>query len=131
LALLTRARIGEAEASRLNRLARGHPLALQLATSTALERPQVELREVAVQRIIDVLARTYLDDIADPLTRRTLEAAAVTRRATRSLLAALLPDTPPNETFARLRELPFVELSEDGLFVHDAVRDAVAGALRA
>ena len=64
-------------------------------------------------------------------TRRALNAAALTRRTTLSLLAAMLPDEPATEAFARLRELPFVELTAGGLLVHDTVREATAALLRA
>ena len=62
---------------------------------------------------------------------RALNAAALTRRTTLSLLAAMLPDEPATEAFARLRELPFVELTAGGLLVHDTVRQATAALLRA
>ena len=63
--------------------------------------------------------------------RRALNAAALTRRTTLSLLAAMLPDEPATEAFARLRDLPFVELTAGGLLVHDTVREATAALLRA
>ena len=43
----------------------------------------------------------------------------------------MLPAADPNETFERLRALPFVELGNDGLVVHDTVREVVAAYLRA
>ena len=67
----------------------------------------------------------------DPLTRRALEAASVIRCATLSLLKAMLPDAAPQDTFERLRALPFVESQPDGLVVHDAVRDVIAASLKA
>jgi DNA-binding response OmpR family regulator len=47
-----------------------------------------------------------------------------------SLLGAMLPDTAPQDAFARLRTMPFVELADDGLVVHETVREAVAALLR-
>ena len=41
------------------------------------------------------------------------------------------PDTAPQDAFERLRALPFVELSSDGLVIHDTVREVVAAYLRA
>ena len=108
-----------AEARRLNRFARGHPLALRLATVAAAERPGMNLEEAALQRIIEELARVYLAEVSDPLTRRALEAASVTRRVTVPLLGAMLPDIAPADAFERLRHLPFVETARDGLMVHD------------
>jgi DNA-binding winged helix-turn-helix (wHTH) protein len=85
---------------------------------------------VATGAIVEDVARGYLDAL-DPATRRVLEATSVTRRTTLSLLEAALPGEPPGDAFARLRELPFVELGREGLIVHDAVREATALRLKA
>jgi hypothetical protein len=53
------------------------------------------------------------------------------RRPTLSLMGAMLPDAAPQDTYERLRALPFVELSSDGLVLHDTVREVVAAYLRA
>jgi hypothetical protein len=81
--------------------------------------------------VVDNLARRYLSDVADPLAREALEAACVVRRTTESLLCAMLPGAAPRDTLDRLRDLPFVESAADGLFVHDAVRDAISTGLMA
>jgi Transcriptional regulatory protein, C terminal len=72
-----------------------------------------------------------LTEIADPETRRVLETASVLRRITVSLLRAMVPETPPQDAFARLRALPFVHIALDGLHIHDAIKQVVATALRA
>jgi hypothetical protein len=110
--------LSERAAEYVNRLARGHPLALQLASAPG----------AGVEPAVEELARVYLDGL-DPPTRAALDAAAVVRRTTRSLLAAMLPDAPVQDAFERLRALPFVECDREGLFVHDTVRE-VAAALR-
>ena len=46
-------------------------------------------------------------------------------------MGAMLPDAAPQDAFDRLRGLPFVELSSDGLVIHDTVREVVAAYLRA
>jgi hypothetical protein len=48
---------------------------------------------------------------------------------TEPLLHALLPETPPRDTMERLAALPFVEPGREGLFIHDAVRSAIASSL--
>jgi Transcriptional regulatory protein, C terminal/AAA ATPase domain len=108
---------------RLNRTLRGHPLAIKLAAATLREGD--ELEDVAAQGAVDALARLYLEDV-EPATRSALEAASVVRRVTRSLMAAMLDET----AVEALASLPFVEPRADGLVVHDAVRSAVAAALR-
>src|SRR4029079_2121995 len=67
----------------------------------------------------------------DPLTRRALDAASVVRRPTLSLMGAMLPDAAPQDAFERLRGVPCVEVSSDGLVIHDTVREVVAAYLRA
>ncbi len=119
-----------AEATRLNRIARGHPLALTLAVAGIAEHPQLELEEAASGRVLDELARLYLEDVDDPLTRRALEAASVVRRTTEPLLGAMLEGESPAEALERILHLPFVEAGRDGLIVHEAVREAIGGFLR-
>jgi hypothetical protein len=131
LELLWRAGVRGEGAQRINRWARGHPLALKLAVAAAMERPALELEDVAVQRVVEELAHLYLADVEDRLTRKAVEAASVVRRITQSLLGAMLPEAAPQDAYDRLRTLPFVESGRDGLIVHDAVHEAVAAALRA
>jgi DNA-binding response OmpR family regulator len=128
--LLRRNGVDRATAPRINAVAHGHPLSLQLAASALRDRPGLAIEEIAAGTVGEQLARLYLDGLDAP-TRRALEAAALTRRTTLSLLAAMLPDEPATEAFARLRELPFVELTAGGLLVHDTVREATAAVLRA
>jgi hypothetical protein len=142
-ALLERRGLSAPVSERLLRLCQGHPLALQLAARSALERaegggmapqddggPQAERER---RPIVDVLAPIFLRDVQDATDRRLLEAACLIRRATRSVLAAMVPDAadgaPFDAAFERLRGLPFVEGEADGLTVHETVRAAIAGSL--
>jgi hypothetical protein len=119
-----------ADAARsVNRLTRGHPLAIRLAARTAEERPDLRIADVGSHRVIEELSRLYLSDVPDPETRRALEAASVVRRVTASLMAAILPDLNPQAQLARLRELPFVEVRHDGLSLHEAVQGALGSLL--
>jgi DNA-binding response OmpR family regulator len=117
-------------APRINSIARGHPLSLQLAAAALRDRPGLPLEEIAAGTVGEELARVYLDGL-DADTRQALNAAALTRRTTLTLLEAMLPDVPATAAFERLRRLPFVELGADGLLVHDTVREATAALLRA
>ncbi len=128
--LLRHAGLREEEAIRINRFTRGHPLALELAASAALERPGFDLREEAVHSVVQELAHIYLDDVDDPVVKRALEAASVVRRITRSILAVMLRDMR-GDLFERLRATPLMESRPDGLMLHDAVRGSIAAALRA
>ena len=130
-ALLLHAGLDELDARRINRFTHGHPLALKLAAAAASERPGIDVEVCAIQRVVAELTRLYLSDIHDPLTRRALQAAAVVRRATISLLRAMLPDAVPQDVYERLATLPIVERRDDGLLIHDVVRQAIAAELKA
>jgi len=118
------------DADRIYQIARGHPLSLRLAASALAGRPGSSLDAVAVRAVVEGLTELYLG-VLDPGTRRALDAASVLRRSTLSLLAAMLPDTAPQDAFDRLSALPFVDLGDDGLVLHDTVREAVAAQLLA
>lgn len=128
--LLTRLGIPEARAARISRVAQGHPLALTLAASSLAHREDPAFEDLTLHHVIHELTQLYLADIADPVSRRALDAACVLRRITISLLRAMLPDTPPQDAFSRLRSLPFVHIDMDGLHVHDSVKQVIATALR-
>lgn len=129
--LLRREGVEGPAARSVERVAGGHPLALRLAAAAARERPDVAIEDAASTRVIDELSRLYLSDVADPLARRALEASAVVRRTTASLLTAMLPDVDPQDALDALRALPFAEIRQDGVMVHDAVQSALARSLRA
>jgi hypothetical protein len=118
------------QARRVNGVVRGHPLALVLAGAALRDEPGLPAEGTATGTMVQDVARTYLDALDAP-TRRALEAACVARRTTLSLLGAMLPDEAPGDAFARLRDLPFVELGREGLVVHDTVREATRLRLKA
>ena len=128
--LLRRAGVDAAIAQRVARVARGHPLSLQLAAGALAERPGVPAEDAVLGPVVEELARLYVDGL-DPMTRRALDAAAVVRRTTLTLLEAMLPEDDPAELFGALRALPFVELGAEGLVVHDTVRAATSALLQA
>ncbi|MCV2488090.1 winged helix-turn-helix domain-containing protein [Geodermatophilus sp. YIM 151500] len=130
LELLDRLGVPPGEAVRVNRVARGHPLALVLASAGIAEHPHLALEDAAMARVVDELARSYLDGGDDALARRALEAASVVRRATGPVLSAMLPDADGDDAVDRLLGQPFVDSCRDGLVVHEAVKNAVADFLR-
>lgn len=126
LAYLRDAGLSAEAARRVDAIARGQPLALRMAASLADGPNTSTAADAAAGAIVDYLTREYLASATDPETRAALEAASVIRRATESILGAMLPDQPAADSMARLRALPFTETRRDGLFVHDAVRDGIA-----
>jgi hypothetical protein len=127
--VLRAAGLDDDQAAWVNRFVHGHPLSLQLAASALHERPGAA-GDAVLPTVVQELARVYLDGL-EPTTRAALDATSVLRRVTLSLLGAVLPDEPPQDAYARLAALPFVELGREGLVIHDTVREAVCALLRA
>jgi hypothetical protein len=116
-------------ARRINGVARGHPLALSMSASIALSDARHSIEDTGLQQVIDALSRSYIEAVPDAITREALEASSVVRCVTEPLLHALLPGVAPRDTMERLGALPFVEFGREGLFIHDAVRGAIAASL--
>ena len=77
-------------ATEIARVSRGHPLALRLALEARLaggEMPEAD----AMSQVVDALAGAFRAGL-DEDARRALDAAAVPRRITRGVLAAMLGD---------------------------------------
>ena len=129
--LLRQSGLSADEARRMDRFTHGHPLALTIAASLVARGEGEQVERVAGARILAELSRIYVSDIHDVPTRQTLEAASVVRRITGPLLHAMLPSDPPQDALERMRALPFIEQGQDGLQMHDAVREAIAANLRA
>jgi hypothetical protein len=117
-------------AQRINAVAHGHPLALSMSASIALS-AGTSIEETGLHQVIDELSRTYLEAVPDAITKQALEASAVIRCVTEPLLHALIPDVAPRDTMERLGALPFVDPGREGLFIHEAVRGAIASSLAA
>ena len=115
---------------RITRFARGHPLALRLAAASVLERPELDLEKITSQTVVAQLTKTYIDDVQDAETRLAVEASAVVRRMTISLLRYMIPQADTESVFQRLQELPFVATTVDGLLLHDSVQQAMASAMK-
>lgn len=128
--LLERSGIPESRAHHINRFTRGHPLALTLA-ATLGESNRATPEDLALHRVIEELARMYLAEISDEITRRAIEAASVVRCATVSLFRAMLPEAAPQDVYERVRSIPFVQVQRDGLQVHDSLQQAIAQGLKA
>jgi hypothetical protein len=131
ISFFTEAGIARNDALRLNRFARGHPLALTLAAAAALERPNLQLEETALQRTVEQLTHLYLEDISDPLIRKALQAVSTVRRTTVSLLDSLIPGSDTETLYDHLQTLPFIDSERDGLHLHDVVQQAIAEATKA
>jgi hypothetical protein len=119
----------ESSARELNRVARGHPMALELGLALYSSGGQVRGSAATHHQVLEHMAELFLED-ADAGTVEVLQAACLVRTATAPLLAAMLPHIGAVEALERLRGLPFVSAGPHGLLVHDAVRGPVTAAFR-
>ncbi len=117
------------DARELNRITRGHPLAISLGSALYFASGHVRGKAATHQEVLEHMAALFLDD-ADKETTAVIEAACVVRTATAPLMAAMLPEASGDESLRRLRALPFVTAGPHGLVVHEAVRAAVTAVLK-
>lgn len=141
-ALLARRGVPPARVPRLLGIARGTPLALTLI---ALELgaapgapdvlpeaslPRAEEPAVNESALLAALAQRSVQSLPESL-REALEGAAVVRRINRPLLEAMLGRPCGADLLGELGELSFIEPADDGLVLHETVRQALASRLRA
>jgi hypothetical protein len=129
LEYLTSNGVPENSARELNRVTRGHPLALSLGLALYSSGGQVHARAAAGHQVLEHMAALFLEG-ADSESMQVIQAACLVRTATAPLLAAMLPHIPTDEALDRLRELPFFSVGPHGLVVHEAVRVPVTAALK-
>lgn len=125
-ACLTANGIDTRQVRKIASLCHGHPLALTMASTFATEGRLNATPSSTEDLLVGELSRFYLNSIEDATVRRAVEATSLLRRLTRPMLEAILGDAGDSALYDTLAELPFVDDSADGLFLHDSVRDAIA-----
>ncbi len=110
----------------------GFPLALSLIADVFAQRQDLHTFEPEAQPdLIKILLERFVQKVPGPAQRAALEACALVRVTTESLLGEMLGNTSSaHELFEWLRELSFVETSAAGIFPHDLAREALAADLR-
>ena len=127
--LISKADVPGPVAAAIKPLCCGHPLALRLAIEAGLAGGELPEEDTA-PRVVQVLAGIFRDGL-DERSRETLDAAAVPRRITRGVLAAMLGDDRSDNALDELSRLAVVDATPDGLRLHDAVHLVIAERLRA
>jgi class 3 adenylate cyclase len=117
-----------AQVERINRFARGHPLALELAAAALRTQPDLDISAGPPPRVLQELADAFLTGLPAKRTE-CVEAASTVRRVTEPILRALLAVSATRRLFDTLRDLPFVDVTREGLIFHDVVRDTIANGL--
>jgi hypothetical protein len=116
----------------------GHPLALSLVADVITQRPGSLFEPETSPDIIKILIERFVQKVPGPAHRAALEACALVRVMTESLLAHILQPAgaktlsaeSAHELFEWLRGLSFVESGREGVFPHDLARDALMADLR-
>lgn len=108
----------------------GHPLALSLVADVFAQRPDVEFQPENVPDVVQTLLAQFAQKVPGPAHRAALEACAMVRLTTESLLAEMLTVNDAHELFEWLHGLSFIESGSEGLFPHDLAREALASDVR-
>jgi hypothetical protein len=107
-----------------------YPLALSLVADLYDQRQDFHFTPADAPDVIQALLATFLQQAPGPAHRAALEACALIRVTTESLLSTLLMLPDAHDLFEWLRSLSFIQSRPDGLFPHDITRDVVAADLR-
>ncbi len=123
---LERRRVPEAQIDRILDFTHGHALALSLVADFYDQGADVDFRPEAAPDIVRALLEEFVQQAPSPAHRAALEACAMVRLTTESLLATLLAQPDVHDLFTWLRGLSFIESDPRGLFPHDLAREALA-----
>ncbi len=108
----------------------GHPLALSLVADVFAQRPDFHFQPEDVPDMVRTLVAQFVQKVPGPAHRAALEACALVRLTTESLLADMLAVEDVRELFEWLQGLSFIERGQEGVFPHDLAREALATDVR-
>ncbi|HZY40614.1 MAG TPA: ATP-binding protein, partial [Anaerolineae bacterium] len=111
----------------------GFPLALALVAETFAQRRELsgEFQPGDAPDIVKTLLERFVQKVPGPAHRAALEACALVRVITESLLGdMLLTGEGAHGLFEWLRSLSFIDAGHDGLFPHDLAREALIADVR-
>jgi len=107
-----------------------YPLALSLVADLYDQRPGFHFKPLESPDVIKLLLEQFLQRTPGPAHRAALEACALVRVTTESLLAELMLIPDAHDLFEWLRTLSFIETRPGGLFPHDIAREVLVADLR-
>ncbi|MFG2455484.1 AAA family ATPase [Streptomyces sp. NPDC048523] len=106
----------------------GSPLALSLAASVPPAAPGAPWEPTG--DTLTSLVERLVGDLPSAVHRRALEVVAQAYVTREPLLRAVLGDEDTHMVFSWLRQLPYIEVTPEGLYPHDAVRATLEADLR-
>jgi hypothetical protein len=107
-----------------------YPLALSLIADEFAQRSELHFEPEAASDIVHALLERLVQKVPGPAHRVALEACAMIRVTTESILGEMLAFPDVHELFDWLRNLSFIMAHREGLFPHDLVREALSADLR-
>lgn len=108
----------------------GHPLALSLVADVFAQRQDTAFQLETVPDVVKTLLEQFVQKVPGPAHRAALEACALVRLSTESLLSEMLMVNDARELFDWLHSLSFMETGHEGLFPHDLARESLIADLR-
>lgn len=122
--------VAPANHARIIQFTHGHPLAISLMADLLEQNPALPFEPTNAPDVVAALLGRFVQETPTPAHRFALEASALVRQMTESLLAAILELPDAHEIFEWLRGLSFMEAGRQGLFPHDLVREVLVADLR-
>lgn len=129
-AYLTQRNIPDHEMQAVLDFTHSYPLALSLVADLYDQRPTFQFHPRAAPDIVKVLIEQLLLRVPGHAHRSALEACALVRVMTESLLAEMTGLSDVGDLFDWLRSLSFMDARPGGLFPHDLARDALIADLK-
>lgn len=127
---LQRRRVPDEQHEAVLHFTHGHALALSLVADVLDQRPGTTFRPEIAPDVIKTLLEQLLHQVPSPVHRSALEASALVRLTTESLLQELLDTPDTHELFEWLRSLSFIDADRRGIYPHDLAREALAADVR-
>lgn len=122
---LTLRGVPAAEHDEIVRFSHGHPLTLSLVADLYDRRPDSAFGLATAPDVVQTIVRRFAGDVTDAMCRHALEACALVRVMTESLLSAMLEVRDAGQAFAWLCDLSFVDTAPGGIYPHDLVREVL------
>lgn len=127
---LTRRKVPATQHQAVLDFTHGHPLALSLVADVFAQGQEIVFQPQSAPDVVKALLERFIQDLPTPAHRMALEACALVRLTTETLLAQMLGLPDVHELFQWLRQLSFIESGQLGLFPHDLAREVLIADLR-
>lgn len=127
---LAQRNVPEEEIQRVLDFTHSYPLALSLVADLYDQRPGFHFYPESAPDLVKVLIEQLLQRVPGRVHRSALEASALVRVTTESVLAEMLDLSDISEVFEWLRSLSFMGARPGGIFPHDLAREALIADLR-